>query len=260
MATTGRSQKSKSVLDRDRYTADFTSGQLVIAICSLLLTALLCFLLGVVVGRYERGIERSRLAEVAQEAVAEVKEIPAPVIAQPPPAPPKPVVQAVPAPVARVEPPVEPAPVPEAPVHVVQSGEPKPITAAPLPDEPTARPTPVVEPPAPAPTPAPAPQPAAVPPAPAPQPAAAPAPAVSEASSGSRFGIQLAAFGDMGNAQKARERLLKNSQLEADLVQAGQWVRVIIGDYRDRKEAEAACEELKQKPGFRDCYVVARPD
>jgi septal ring-binding cell division protein DamX len=240
MATTGRTRKTKSVLDRERYTADFTSGQLVIAICSLLVAALLCFLLGVIVGRYERAGERTRTTAVAEETPAVVTPpAPAPVPATPPPTP-QPVSKPTPAPVERTEPAepiVEPVAPPQTASPVQQNEEEKQILIAPLPDELEQAPAPAA-----------APQPEEV------TPTETATPGVPS------YGIQLAAFGDMENARKARERLLENTELEADLVQAGQWVRVIIGDYKDRKEADAACAELKQKPGFRDCYVITRPD
>ncbi len=288
MATTGRSKKTRSVLDNERYTADFTSGQLVIAICGLLLAALLCFLLGVSVGRYERGVERSRIAAVAEDVLPEASEsapaavpsaprvpepaakpavpaaspakpstvpvaVPVAVPVTPPPAAkpepvptptpaPNPVPAAVP-PVAAPEPTPEPATTVAEPVPVPTAVDEPEIHIAPLPDQTG---LPAATPPTPAPTP-----PAATSPAPAPAPAAAGA---------TRYGIQLAAFGDIENARKARERLLANTELEADLVEAGKWIRVIIGDYKERKDAEAACAELKQRPGFRDCYVVPRTD
>lgn len=275
MATTGRSKKTRSVLDNERYTADFTSGQLVIAICGLLLAALLCFLLGVSVGRYERGVERSRMAAVADDVASEAMEsvpaaappaarvsepaAPAAAPAKPPVAvpvavpvtpPPAAKPEPTPTPAAKAEPTPTPAasPVPAA-IPPVAAPEPLPEAAttvaepeihiAPMPDQ-TARP-------------------AATPPTPAPTPPAATSPAPA-ASGATRYGIQLAAFGDIENARKARERLLANTELEADLVEAGKWIRVIIGDYKERKDAEAACAELKQRPGFRDCYVVPRTD
>lgn len=45
--------KNKWHLDGDRLTAEFSSGQLVIAICVSLFIALTCFLLGVLIGRYD---------------------------------------------------------------------------------------------------------------------------------------------------------------------------------------------------------------
>lgn len=59
--------------DGDKLTAEFTSGQLVIAICVSLFVALVFFLIGVLVGRYDRPhtmAENPIAAQTAQEAVA----------------------------------------------------------------------------------------------------------------------------------------------------------------------------------------------
>jgi len=64
----------------EKLTAEFTSGQLVIAICVSLFVALVCFLLGVLVGRYDRA---HRMAETP----APVEET-APAAAPPAPAAP----------------------------------------------------------------------------------------------------------------------------------------------------------------------------
>ena len=249
MATTGRTRKPKSVLDRELHTAEFTSGQLVIAICGLLIAALLCFLLGVLVGRYERNTEdRMLVQQIADESATPdlaqqtPKTVPAPAPAPaptsappparpqtPPPAPPTPPAE----PPARETAPAESVPAPQAQPRE----EEPPILIAPLPDPP-ARPTPP-------------PAPAAPPPAPRPEPTP---------SAGPRYGIQVAAFGDAANAQRALQRLKENAELEADLVQSGQWVRIVVGNYARREDADRALEQLRQRAGFRDSYVVERPD
>ncbi len=56
--------KSKSFLDNDRYTAELTSGQLVFGISILLVFGLTCFLLGILVGRFEPAVtQQVALAE-----------------------------------------------------------------------------------------------------------------------------------------------------------------------------------------------------
>lgn len=50
---TTKARRPKSVLDRDKYMAELTSGQLVIGICILIVFGLACFMLGVLVGKFE---------------------------------------------------------------------------------------------------------------------------------------------------------------------------------------------------------------
>ena len=45
-----------------KLTSEFTSSQLIIAICMFLIVALVCFMLGVVVGKYEANSSRGALA------------------------------------------------------------------------------------------------------------------------------------------------------------------------------------------------------
>ncbi len=48
-----RKQRNRGVFDQDTHTLEFSPGQLVLAICTVLLLGLVCFLAGVVVGRYD---------------------------------------------------------------------------------------------------------------------------------------------------------------------------------------------------------------
>lgn len=57
---------SRSFLDQDKYTAELSSGQLVIGITILLVFGLACFLLGVLVGKFEP-VERNNLALQVEE-------------------------------------------------------------------------------------------------------------------------------------------------------------------------------------------------
>lgn len=66
------SSKNKWHLDGDRLTAEFSSGQLVIAICVSLFIALTCFLLGVLVGRYDGSARVAR--QEAPRTVAPLAE------------------------------------------------------------------------------------------------------------------------------------------------------------------------------------------
>ncbi len=46
-------RKSKAFLDQDKYTAELSSGQLVLGLSALLIYGLACFMLGVVLGKFE---------------------------------------------------------------------------------------------------------------------------------------------------------------------------------------------------------------
>ena len=48
-----RKKRNPSLFDQDKHTLEFSPGQLVLAICTVLLMGLVCFLAGVVVGRYD---------------------------------------------------------------------------------------------------------------------------------------------------------------------------------------------------------------
>ena len=51
--TPTKSRKSKSFFEQDKYTAELTSGQLVIGVTILLVFGLVCFMLGVIVGKFQ---------------------------------------------------------------------------------------------------------------------------------------------------------------------------------------------------------------
>jgi hypothetical protein len=71
-------RRGKSLIEADRHSLEFTSGQLIIAICGLLLLWLAGFLMGVVAGRFE-GSKVADLAEKAEAVAASaLKEASAP--------------------------------------------------------------------------------------------------------------------------------------------------------------------------------------
>ncbi len=74
MAPTKKTNTTKARLGPDKLTAEFTSGTLIIAICVSLFVAMLCVLIGILIGKYQRAdVEpsgESRVA-VAQSATEE---------------------------------------------------------------------------------------------------------------------------------------------------------------------------------------------
>jgi hypothetical protein len=70
-------RRPKSVLDQDRYTAELSTGQLVIGVCILLMFGLGCFLLGVLIGKFdptlENGIARTETSDQPKGRAPEVK-------------------------------------------------------------------------------------------------------------------------------------------------------------------------------------------
>ena len=63
-------RKSKAFLDQDKYTAELSSGQLVLGLSALLIYGLACFMLGVVLGKFEPLAP----AQVAQQSGAPGEE------------------------------------------------------------------------------------------------------------------------------------------------------------------------------------------
>ncbi len=57
------SRRSKTLIEADQHSLEFTSGQLILAICALLVLCLLCFLTGVVAGKLEFGSSLTQVAD-----------------------------------------------------------------------------------------------------------------------------------------------------------------------------------------------------
>jgi len=97
-----------------------------------------------------------------------------------------------------------------------------------------------------------------------PAPATAPAPSASTGSarSGKRFTVQVVAY-DVKNREQAEnyKKLLEaNSDLRAEIVPSedGKYMRVFIGDYATREEANKARQDLQKRAGFKECFVKER--
>jgi len=72
------SERTRLRPSADKLTAEFTSGQLVIAICVSLFFALTCFLLGVLVGKYDNSLRAPDLTAQAPAAPGASETMPAP--------------------------------------------------------------------------------------------------------------------------------------------------------------------------------------
>jgi len=99
--------------------------------------------------------------------------------------------------------------------------------------------------------------------APAAEPSSVPKPPATTPSE-EGFGVQVAAFSGpnrQGLAEGYKERLEDNSELKAVLLASedGQYVRVVVGGYPDRQTAVQVRDELRQRAGFRDCFVRSLP-
>ncbi len=279
----------------EKLTAEFTSGQLVIAICVSLFVALVCFLLGVLVGRYDRAHRLAETPAPVEETAPAVPEPSAPVQTGVQTSPRTDALAASPSPqhspwaAGRVRD-MEPLPSPteggtevELPVAIPKpavEGEAAPAVAAPpAPSVEPAKPEAPAAPPAPVPAPTPAtgtpgaldepdismPPITATPSADAAkQPGQSVKPSAGEAKKSGRgkFGIQVAAFQGGGReaaAQAFKSQLKSKEALDAEIVMDGQYARVIITGYKDKASAAAACAEYRKKPGLDKSFVRALP-
>ncbi len=276
---------------------ELTSTQLVIGTCIFLVAALICFALGFVLGRYEERAASGRTATAQAVPSAPLPPPPRTEAAPPPPQQPEGGNQVSPRRVVMPPPSQSQTPgypsstgagdtapkVSEhpAPPKAEESAPAQAATPPPAAEPPPAQPE---QPPA-APVPAQAPAPAAstpaapaVPAAPtsptgltsptgqtAPTPAPAPAtpPAVPAADGKSPYAIQVASLTGPARKERALEfqrRLESNAGIKAELVttEDGKTIRVLVGGYPDRESATKACEDLKKRQGFKDCFVKRR--
>ena len=276
-------KKIKPLAGPGKLTSEFTSSQLVIAICMFLLMALICFSLGVLVGKGERAKQAQVLqttvkpdvslppaprTEAAKSAEEGVQRSPRPVVMPPPkpPAPPKAAEPGYPSSST-----AEPAPAKSGPRVTEHPAPSKPLPPA-SPEPAKAVATPEAQTPA---TPPAAPETPAAPPAAAPGSAAKPAepqPPESKPAEAKKpdaktakgaYSIQVASFPGPNrkkNAEEYNRRLEAHSEFKAELVgsEDDKMVRVMIGSYPDREAASKACEELKQRAGFAGSFVKRR--
>ncbi|MDX9976133.1 MAG: SPOR domain-containing protein [FCB group bacterium] len=283
------SRRPKTLIEAERHSLEFTSGQLIIAICGLLFLWLVGFLMGVMAGRLEFG---SSLAEgktpggVTQ--TASTKDLKAATTAKPVEAKDKPAVKEIPAPPAAK--PVEAKPAeavkPATPAETKPAPAAKPDTEVKYvterPDRPTVAATQTqAEAKAPeAPKPAEAPPAAPVAETPKVEAKAEEKPGTKEEtpaepaktevakeeeapkaakSSGKTYTVQVFSVKakNRSNADEYVSLLKQNSGQTAEVVKSkdGKHYNVVIGRFQDRKAAEEKRDELKKKAGFADCIV-----
>ena len=276
-----REKKPSSLLDEERPALQLSSQQLVSAICVLLVSAAVLFLLGWVVGRYERsyrlsmegttdttvasaaddqadaaswnGTQRSPRADLLNRLDGKTKGEPDIV---PVPAPPPRLEQSTtspqPAEKLVLEPkPTEPTPASPAPTPPEQR-EPRtePSTTTPAPREP--KPAPEEKP-----------DPVQVDPLESVEnPVDEDAASTTDSQKGERgFAVQVQSYGAANgdSAEEYRKRLAKETNLKPELVLSadGKYLQVLVGRTSDEKTAQATCKELRKQKRFSDCFVRA---
>lgn len=313
-------RRGRSLSGGDKLTAEFTSGQLVIGIVCALFFCVVCFMLGILVGKTDPSLQA-----VTQDSPPAATTPPAPAAtattkpaggavgtqqsprtdglrphstqqAKPTELAPLPSASASGGPVrvARETPATETtrtridtpaAPAQQAPAAATTPATPAPPAATPA-SEPTqtAAATPSTMPATPTPATPTAPTPAApaapttpaapvaiTPVVPA-DPVLAPAtptaaPTTQSAASSARggaFGVQIASLGGADRQAKANAFIQKFKQdtgLDAQAIPSedGQLLRIVVGGYPNRQAADAACAELKKRPGLGDAFVRALP-
>ncbi len=302
--------------ERQRLTAEFTTGQLVAAICVSLFFALTCFLLGIFVGKYDSSLhppktihadadnpaqedaqeDQSASARTSEPARQGTQVTPRADLIRPKDKPagnanastlrPHPNAKASGGPRITELPPLPPTRAPIRPaalptrISKPQNRGDVPTRVRIVPNRvpavkkpPAREPEPVKEAKLPSPSTSPVPNPTPAPPPPtveprvkekAPVTAAEPPKLPPAAASLTGWGIQLAAFLGDDRAQKAgdfRRRLKENAGIDAEIVvsQGAKSHQIVVVGYTGRKEADAACAELRKKAAFESAWVRALP-
>lgn len=274
MLKPNRTRKSNA----PRITADLTSSQLVVAICVALCAALICFSLGVVVGKFDErnrhGEQRMALKPAATPptgAAATRAAAKAPVLPAPPEPGKKTAATAVSGQGSQTSPrtvvvpaspptPGFPSPAPKAaaenkPHPTNEHPAPKADTAHTLKPEKETPPTDSEKPPA-----------QNLKPVektetepPALEPVVKTAAAQSQKAI---YTVQLAALSSSTREQQAlrlkKELESKGMQPELLVTKGGARICVVVGSYPDRKTAQDACNELRKNKEFSDCFVRTR--
>ncbi len=275
------SRRSKSAVERDRYTAELSTGQLVIGVCILLMFGLGCFLLGVLIGKFDPTLRDETLAGLPDAAGG-------------------PDARAVAPPPSTAErPPVRPAdnglrPEDRPPPNMVEPSAPKPQDAAAdatgsgaaavppasstvedLPDAGAVTPSAsagdrvvVVTPPAPLPEPAKSAETKPADAAPAeikPEPPKANPPktdppkptVVASKSPKLQYGVQIIAVA-RPRAEGVKRDIEARSPYKATIIpiDGDRLCKVVVGRFDDKAGAERTRDELKSKYTFRDAFVI----
>lgn len=275
--TKASTRRPKSVLEQDRYTAELSTGQLVIGVCILLMFGLGCFLLGVLIGKFDPSLQEDAVAQrpAPTEATAAVPEepAPAPVQTSPPAAEPEP----APPPEMRVPPRVLEQ---EQEPMRAQTAEEEPASADPEPEPDVATtvsaaaqeqrlPPAAARPQAASPAEQPEDEPESedvaperVAQAPAEAAPAQPEPSTAQSAEAAtprtRFAVQIAAFETRQRADVSKQQLESRSSYQAQIITSasGQLYKVVVGSYADRATADQVRTDLRTRYRYSDCFVT----
>ena len=250
MPTTSKKKpRSKSFFQREKYTAELSSGQLVVGISILILFGLTCFLLGILLGRseYARTVEYAKIPQTQDLGSAGAPDgqsrEQALTLGNTPP-----IVHRLPAP----QPP-NPMPIPEADTLSSLTGEqdsPAPPSESPAPVEDNVTTTEVVT-PATTSTPE-------KPVAPEVSLAETPGPLVTSVDiANAPYTVQVGAFGKRANAEAAKKKIESKTAYPVRLVDKpeNKITVVLVGAFQDRNAADTARVILRDKLGYTDSYI-----
>lgn len=264
------SRRPRSPLDRERYTAELSTTQLVIGVCILLMFGLGCFLLGVLIGKFDPSL-RDQMAQVLPD---EPETVPNPIddrgaapkttrgilngtvnIEDRPPhnllkEPAAQPLESVTSGTTTLPPSAQPSEAatgtPTSTAAVAQSSVPgSSASAEPPPAEPS-RPEPAVTAPPLQPSAAVAPPPAqAQPPAPA-------------ASTQGIYGVQIIAA-SRPRAETVKRDIESRSPYKAEVIaiDGDRLCKVVVGRFQDERSALAARNDLRTKYPFKDAFVIS---
>lgn len=257
--TKTNTRKSKSVSDHDRYTAELSTGQLVIGVCILLMLMLGCFLMGIVIGRFE---PTPYTTAALEGPGVEAAVTPAPTQAPRETATPQETIAARTA--TRTS---SPPPEMRVPLRTLGKSEAKTSKKTDMPktEARSAQKTPAVssEPPTisqeelPKPTQVAKSTPAKA--APVPE-KTAEATQTAKTDAKTRYGVQIASLGNRQRAEALKRDLEAKSSYRADViaVDGGKILRVLVGSYADHETASHVRDTLRDEYGMKDCFVTAR--
>lgn len=268
-------RRPKSVLDQDRYTAELSTGQLVIGVCILLMFGLGCFLLGVLIGKFDPTLQPDSVQRAdnprvetspPEIKVSELPPSPAATTTSPASEPVLPPEMRAPANMIKEDP--APAPATTSPSTGAAEPPPPPAETTPLatsaaaPQEPsvsesvaaaaernriappTAQPQAVET------------KPADTPPAPVATSTPAPAESTATLMPWKGYGVQIVAVAK-DRAEGVRKDLESKSSYKARVLPHARndLYRVVVGPYADQPAATRARDDLRAR-GFRDAFVL----
>lgn len=261
-----RKNRNSSLFDQDKHTLEFSPGQLVLAICTVLLLGLVCFLAGVVVGRYDDSYTNASLfmrdttAQQEEEQVAQREEPEEEdpdeeefVMGEGRQVSPRPIIEP---PDNRTQPRVTDLPSPFG--NELDTREEEPAR-----DEPDDAPEPPEEPDAPEDNGQPEDDEFAFEPL-SPSDDLSLGDALAMAAEGGPFTIQVISYtaGDRALAEAYAEDIAEDIGYEPtlSLSEDGAFIRVFVGAFPDQEIARAAMEKLQEMEEFEDSFVRRRPN